>query len=101
MVEGALILLAGILIGRFFASRRKDPDPKPVEAVCGCKHHHSMHVPETGACNARERGDHAVDLGDRDLQAVADDDVLDPPEDLQAAVPQVGEVTACCKSSMS
>lgn len=53
MLEGALILLAGILIGmgvRSLPARRKDP--KPVEAVCGCTHHHSMHDPETGKCNA-------------------------------------------------
>jgi hypothetical protein len=53
VLEGALILLAGIAIGWFLRSlppRRKDP--KPVEAVCGCTHHHSMHDPQTGACNA-------------------------------------------------
>lgn len=50
MVEGALILLAGILIGRLLPTHRKGP--KPVEAVCGCTHHHSMHAPETGQCNA-------------------------------------------------
>lgn len=49
MVEGALILLAGILIGRLWPERRKGP--KPVEAVCGCEHHHSMHNPENGECN--------------------------------------------------
>lgn len=53
MITGALILLAGIAIGmilRSFPARRKGP--KPVEAVCGCEHHHSMHDPETGACHA-------------------------------------------------
>ncbi len=53
MLEGAIILLAGILIGigvRSLPARRKAP--KPVEAVCGCTHHHSMHDPETGECNA-------------------------------------------------
>lgn len=53
MLEGALILLAGILLGigvRSLPARRRAP--KPVEAVCGCTHHHSMHDPETGACNA-------------------------------------------------
>lgn len=56
MVEGALILLAGIGIGwllRSLPARRKGP--KPVEAVCGCEHHHSMHNPESGACNAAVR----------------------------------------------
>jgi hypothetical protein len=53
MIEGAAILLIGIVIGVILGrlpARRKGP--KPVEAVCGCKHHHSMHNPETGACNA-------------------------------------------------
>jgi hypothetical protein len=53
VLEGAIILLAGIAIGAVLGrlpARRKDP--KPVEAVCGCTHHHSMHDPETGACNA-------------------------------------------------
>jgi hypothetical protein len=53
MLEGALILLAGILLGRFLPGRRKGPrPPKPVEAVCGCTHHHAVHDPKTGACNA-------------------------------------------------
>lgn len=53
MITGALILLAGILTGvilRSLPARRKDP--KPVEAVCGCTHHHSMHDPQAGKCNA-------------------------------------------------
>jgi hypothetical protein len=53
VLEGALILLAGIAAGwllRSLPARRKDP--KPVEAECGCTHHHSMHDPETGECNA-------------------------------------------------
>ena len=53
LLEGALILLAGILLGwilRSLPARRKGPEP--VEAVCGCKHHHSMHHPQTGKCNA-------------------------------------------------
>ena len=29
-----------------------DLGPELVEAVCGCTHHHSMHDPETGKCNA-------------------------------------------------
>jgi len=53
VIEGALILLAGILLGTVLGrlpARRRDPEP--VEAVCGCTHHHSMHDPETGKCNA-------------------------------------------------
>jgi hypothetical protein len=55
LLEGALILLAGILLGRILPGRRREPDlPKP---VCGCTHHHSMHDPQTGKCNA------AVEVG--------------------------------------
>lgn len=53
MITGAALVVIGILIGvvlRSLPARRKGH--KPVEAVCGCKHHHSMHDPETGACNA-------------------------------------------------
>jgi hypothetical protein len=52
MITGALILLAGILIGRLLPSRRRK-EPKPVEAVCGCRHHHAMHDGETGHCHAQ------------------------------------------------
>lgn len=54
MITGALILLAGILIGaiaRSLPARRKSP--KPVTAVCGCRHHHAMHDSETGHCHAQ------------------------------------------------
>lgn len=56
MITGSLILLAGIATGwllRSLPARRKTP--KPVEAVCGCTHHHAMHNPESGACNATVR----------------------------------------------
>lgn len=51
MITGALILLAGIAIGWLLRSLPGRKAPKPVEAVCGCGHHHSMHNPETGTCN--------------------------------------------------
>lgn len=48
LVEGALILLTGILLGRFLPGRRKAPKlPAP---VCGCGHHYSFHDPQTLAC---------------------------------------------------
>jgi hypothetical protein len=53
VIEGALIAVVCFLLGvavRSLPARRKSP--KPVEAVCGCEHHHSMHDPKTGACNA-------------------------------------------------
>jgi hypothetical protein len=60
MIEGALILLAGAVLGAILArlpARRKGP--RPAEApkpVCGCHHHHSYHDPETGRCNALVNG---------------------------------------------
>ena len=57
MLEGALILLAGILIGRVLPGRRKGARPqKPPQPVCGCSHHHSFHDPKGGECRASVRG---------------------------------------------
>lgn len=57
LVEGALILIIGIVIGRLWGKDRKKntglKDPKP---VCGCKHHYSMHDAETGHCHGQVRG---------------------------------------------
>jgi len=47
---GAAIFAAGLVSGRFMPGRRKTGAPKPVEAVCGCDHHHSFHDPATGRC---------------------------------------------------
>lgn len=58
MITGALLLAAGIAVGwvlRSLPARRREP--KPVEAVCGCGHHHSVHDPETRACNAEVEAD--------------------------------------------
>jgi hypothetical protein len=53
IIEGAIIALAGVLIGRFLPNRRKGPKPpKPVKPICGCEHHHAHHDPATGTCNA-------------------------------------------------
>jgi hypothetical protein len=57
MLEGALILLAGILIGmgaRSLPGRRAGPKPPPA-AVCGCGHHFSYHDPKTRACGYGSR----------------------------------------------
>jgi hypothetical protein len=65
VITGALILAAGIALGwllRSLPARRKGP--KPVEAKCGCGHHHSMHDPETGACNATVQVGRYNQLGD-------------------------------------
>jgi hypothetical protein len=54
VLEGALILLAGIAIGRLLPARRKGPGPPP-KPVCGCGHHFSYHDPETRACGYASR----------------------------------------------
>lgn len=53
MIEGALILLAGIAIGRVIRLRARPRayKPKVVQPICGCKHHYSMHDPKTGICS--------------------------------------------------
>jgi hypothetical protein len=57
MIVGALILLAGILIGRLLPGRRRQPGfAKPPEAVCGCGHHHSFHDRESSRCHATVNG---------------------------------------------
>jgi len=44
MLEGALILLAGVLVGRFMPGRRRRPKPlPPPKPICGCGHHRSFH----------------------------------------------------------
>lgn len=62
MVEGALILLAGIAAGwllRSLPARRKKPIPaEPPKPVCGCGHHRAMHDPEKGM-------ECAVDFGNK------------------------------------
>jgi hypothetical protein len=52
LLEGALILLAGILVGRSLPARRVPKLPKPPDPICGCTHHYSYHDPENGLkCN--------------------------------------------------
>jgi hypothetical protein len=51
MIEGAVIAVVALLIGRFLPARRRAPKaPKPIEPVCGCGHHHAMHDAD-GTCN--------------------------------------------------
>lgn len=53
LLEGALILLTGMGIGRFWPARRRGPKPKPpARALCGCKHEASYHDPKTSHCHA-------------------------------------------------
>jgi hypothetical protein len=55
VIEGALIALAGVLIGRFLPGRRRHPKPPkpapPPKPVCGCTHHFAMHDPQSKACH--------------------------------------------------
>jgi len=72
MLEGALILLAGVLAGRLLPARRRTPKPRPQpQAVCGCGHHYSFHAPATGACKGTDRrrkySDNGNDLGVHDF----------------------------------
>ena len=56
MLEGAGILAAGMLAGRFWPARRKGPKPtKPAQPICGCKHHYSFHA-KTGECHGTKHG---------------------------------------------
>jgi hypothetical protein len=58
VIEGALILLAGILIGRFMPGRRRTAKPvPPPKPVCGCGHHLARHDPATNACHAQVSAD--------------------------------------------
>ena len=52
MLDGAAILAAGVVLGRFLPARRrghrlrKDKGP-----VCGCTHHVSFHAGGSGRCH--------------------------------------------------
>lgn len=49
-----MILLAGIVIGRFLPGRRRKPRmPTPPKPVCGCTHGLQTHDPETRRCHAQ------------------------------------------------
>ena len=53
IIEGAVAVIIGLLLGRFLPSRRKGPKPAKLPGpVCGCKHHHSFHDPATGQCHS-------------------------------------------------
>lgn len=53
MLEGAVLMVIGVLLGRFLPGRRKGAAPaaEPPKPVCGCKHHHSFHDPGSGKCH--------------------------------------------------
>lgn len=55
MIEGALILLVGLAVGRLSAGRRKTSPSQTFAlsgaTICGCTHHLSMHDPKAGDCH--------------------------------------------------
>lgn len=53
MIEGAIIALVGVLIGRLLPNRRRTP--KPPKAVCGCHHGIGYHENKTGRCSHENR----------------------------------------------
>jgi hypothetical protein len=55
VLEGALILLAGIIIGRLLPGRRRKAAAKASKPVCGCTHHHAYHDAKTGQCHGMVR----------------------------------------------
>lgn len=67
MIEGAAILAAGLVVGwlhgRFGGRRKKDDTPKPVKAICSCRHARGQHVDGKGACQATHEVDKYNALG--------------------------------------
>lgn len=58
LLEGALVAIGAFLAGQWLPRphrphRRHVRASKPVQAMCGCKHHHSYHDPKTGECHGR------------------------------------------------
>ena len=56
MIEGAAILLAGMVLGhwlsrRILSLRLRGLGRLPPKPVCSCKHAPSFHDPETGRCH--------------------------------------------------
>jgi hypothetical protein len=56
LLEGAGILLVGMLVGRFWPTRRQGPrPPRSITPICGCKHELSFHDPKTSQCHAWDK----------------------------------------------
>ncbi|WBQ05486.1 hypothetical protein [Kribbella sp. CA-293567] len=56
MIEGAAILLAGLLAG-YLAGRRSRPTtpPNTTGAVCSCQHSRGQHIDGKAACQATNK----------------------------------------------
>ena len=56
MIEGAAILLVGLVAGYLAGRRnRRTAAPKIIEAVCSCRHPRGQHVDGKGACQAKSK----------------------------------------------
>jgi len=60
MLDGAALIVAGMVLGRFWPARRKHPKLKaPPKPVCGCGHnlaHHEVIPGGAAACHQQIRG---------------------------------------------
>ena len=54
MLIGAALVLAGMIAGRFWPARRKNP--KPPAPVCGCEHDLAYHEPDGEGGGTRCKG---------------------------------------------
>lgn len=57
MLTGALILLAGLVIGYLIGRVHKRPPrpPKQPQPICGCEHHLALHDPKSSACSGQRQ----------------------------------------------
>lgn len=58
LAVGGGLLVVGFIAGRAGRTRRR---PKPVEAVCQCRHPYALHDPKTGTCHGTEERDVDID----------------------------------------
>jgi hypothetical protein len=65
VIDGIVFLLIGLALGRYMRRQRQPKLPKPIQPICGCKHHLSMHD-KTGRCHGSverpSRYDYAGDV---------------------------------------